>query len=492
MATECARIRFDLKNNLRRVAFNQYQANRLKSFSHMMLKISDTSLNTTWSNQLINKCNAFVKSLETTFSNILDQKITEMEHEIVCNLIAELKIPFSDVNNFLSEARSGLGIQYSLDELLPRFLTSWLKKTSFISNIISQADGLISLQYLFTSFNIPFNNFVKKVATKVLGLNDDFTYQTSELYNFLSLFFGSFQNYKFYVKAARIIENFPFKDLTLGSPFRYRILLTVENKNYTGANNVLKIGQAIMSGGLGINSINTRSDGLVLFGKHPHADIVFPNDDPSVDYLNCILVNCQDNVYIIDTSKKSNCGIKLENNIYYHLEAGSLLNLAKNLTFYIDSNTFKDRNPNFDSSNQSKTFEFDDDNYSMISEVVFTCIEGVYKENTFKITNATRNPGEFKKIHVFGCGGGDKIIDFYIPRETGVSRSQLSFVYDDNELRWNVLDEGSTNGTYFLLKNKKQFEAMQPSNHRILFNSLIQGGNSTIMVGKYIFYLMIE
>lgn len=86
----------------------------------------------------------------------------------------------------------------------------------------------------------------------------------------------------------------------------------MQNKNFTDVNNFLQIGQTFISGGLGIISNRERNDGFVLIEKHQDADIVCLIDDPLVEYLTCILVNYQSNVYIIDTSKKSECGIKLQ------------------------------------------------------------------------------------------------------------------------------------------------------------------------------------
>ena len=489
METQCKNIRKEIKSITKKLYLDQLLTRRLHSLSNMILRVSDTNLNSKWTNVLIDKCEIFRKELYSSDRDKIDIELTELEQETLNSLITDLQIPANQVNSIYANARLELKNVCSLDELLPKFLTLWLNSTYFTQNIVSQIDGDEYFKPLFFSFRIPYNNFVKQVAKRELTTGGGYYYNSSDLNKFLSLFFGPIENYKFYVKAARIIENSGFNNAELGLNFRYQITLTASNKNYTGKNQVIQEAQSFMVEGSGIQSPRFRSDCIVLFGRHQDADIKFPYDDTSADFLTCILINALDNVFVIDVSKKTKCGIKLENNKEYLLARGQLISMAKTVTFIVDSVEFKDAE--IDLVSNTTTIYDNYDNFSQTSEVILSFIEGAYKDQKFRVSSIEM-AREKNSAYILGCGGGGVTPSLFIPRETGVSRNHVSLVYKQEELSWYFIDMKSLNGTYFLFKNLTQFEQKIYSFPKPVFENLASYTGCTIMVGRYIFFLMIQ
>ena len=93
----------------------------------------------------------------------------------------------------------------------------------------------------------------------------------------MQLFFGNIKNYKFYSKISRIYsEIFESQDIQI-TPTFLRLA-------YQGPQS-FELGQKFEATPVGLKTENCRGDGLIIFGRHPHSDIVFSADDKFVDLV---------------------------------------------------------------------------------------------------------------------------------------------------------------------------------------------------------------
>lgn len=453
----------------------------------MIVRIARTHLQSLWINKLLESLNKFIQNLANSNSSNIQVYLKEIENETLSCLVADLTIPAAFYNNIINQLVSPDGRDLKLSKQLPKFIAMYLRM-KFNQVNVARGDFEHDARVLFTSFQIPYNFYVVCLANKYFG--SEFTYNLEHLENFLELFFGSFKNYKFYVKIAKCVEQVaPILANSHLFPAEYNITLTVPNKAYTGNQQKIVQDQTFNVKPPGISSHSYRGDQLVIFGRHKGADIQFPPDDRSIDYAAFILINTATNVLALDISKKQNCGIKIDNGIPFTLSKEMLINLAKTQTFHIEE--IKYEAAAAVNGESEATFHYDENEEQMNSIIIMECVEGIYNSNKFPFTTKTRDPNTKKLKHMFGCGGSGEAPDMFIPRESGVSRKHIELIFNEETQCWEVCDISSTNGTYLYLKNITQFKNREYSRVYPIFTSLAQYSNRTILVGKYVFYLMI-
>jgi hypothetical protein len=182
--------------------------------------------------------------------------------------------------------------------------------------------------------------------------------------------------------------------------------------------------------------------------------------------------------------------MKLEEKKLYLLLKGSLINIAKTQTFHIED--IKMNSGVEDAGESPFSYVYEDDNAVVDSHVILDFIEGSYQGNKFSLTTKTRDPCNKKLVHTFGCGGGGESPDFFIPRESGIGKKHLEFRFDSVTKIWSMFDQGSVNGTYFLLKNLEEYRNKKYSGLYGIFDEVKPGAFKTLLVGRYIFFLVIN
>ena len=496
METHCKALQREIKKLIDQDIFNEDISMRMQSLANMVSRISDTMINATWIQETLNDCQAFMyKIVKNTYFRIhIDQDLSLIEQKVLSSLTAVLSIPHDIAPSLYNEAKNQLGNFCTLDSLLPKFLALYLKKVVFTINYIFKGDAEPYFQSLFDSYQIPFNEFSKNLAESILCGRNQNNYSFDRLEEFLSLFFGSYENYKFYVKTAKILENIKGNNIfPTGSPLKYTITLSNFNSSYKGKNRITMAGDVFECNGLGYNKDRCRNDGLLLFGRHPNADIVFPPDDFSVELLSCIIINSNDGIYIVDASKASKasaplrysyCCIKLDHQKKYKCLKGQLINLAKRFTYHVEDVITEDDNR--ESKNQDPATRLYG-SYEPDSDIRLKCEEGLFKDQIIIITTKTFNPQEKKLIHKFGSGGGGIDVDYSFPDGYGVSREHFHLEYDTNKSNWNIIDYKSTKGTFLLLKNYDQLIRRVHSGCLKLFKKNTLGECKIFTVGNYFF-----
>ena len=487
METQCTNISKSLKESVRNLYYSNEIQGRLKSIQGMIVRMAQTHLQSIWIKKLLDSLEKFIKNLANSNSSNIKVYLEEIENEILSCLVVDLNIPSAFYQSIMKELASPDGSSLKLSKLFPKFISNYLRK-KLIQQSVARGDFEHDAKSLFDSFQIPYNYYVSSLANKYFG--NEYTYNLHYLENFMELFFGSYKNYKFYVKIAKCLEQLTFKFPSEQLfPVNYDITLTVPNKAYTGNKPTLVQDQKFCVTPPGLQSENYRRDQLVIFGRHKAADIQFPPDDSSIDYAAFILINTDTNVFAMDISKKQNCGIKIDNNVPFSLGKEMLINLAKTQTFHIEDIRFEIAAPI--SGESETTLFFNDDEGQMHSFITLECIEGIYKGNKFQMTTKTRDPNTRKLNHMFGCGGGGEAPDMFIPKESGVSRKHIELIFNENDQSWEVVDFRSTTGTYIYLKNNLQFKNRDYSRAFPIFKEVAQYSNRTILVGKYVFFIMI-
>ena len=448
----------------------------------------------------------------------------ETEQDILNYLITELKIPHLHFSRILNEALAS--IEYpSISTLLPKFLEilirSNLQKNS--QNLdISYMDFKIELSKFMVLMSTGFNHFTNQVAKQVICgnvLEDDYGLNIKfyKVYEFLQLFFGSKQNYKFYGKINLLTQPLNLKPMSYIKSVNLN--LTKPRVAYKGPSKVLPISPMMITykglekGKMNLNldenqedvSLeNFRNDGIVVFGKHPKCDVRLPADDPEVENVAMILYNTLDNYELIDCSKKNPCCFKLfdfedainEGAIIHPIVVqGHVYSFAKTMMFVAEDISFSSFSQN-DVQDDETTLHYNYDEEMTHSTLKLKCLSRPYENQEFIVkTNVHKKPQEMKLVHNLGSGGDMAYPpDIFIPKEKGISKIHAQFIFDTNTSSWYLADKGSLNGTFRILKNEDQYLNKKPSVLSKLFKAGYDcnGTLSVFTVCNYAFCAMIE
>ena len=439
MESQIYEIQRDLKAILKGKRFGNEIDIRMRSLCSQLVRIKDCLIQTNYIGGVFDQYRDLIRNYYMVDNTTMLNLIQNLEDAVISNLITHLKIPATAVANLIRQSRSEPPNQ-SLDFILPKFLSLTInhnvnvtignRKTTFLDF------WTINMPNIFEAFQIPANDFIKCLARKILCRNatePDNTLQIGLrlIDSFMQLFFGNIKNYKFYSKISKIysevFSNMP-KDKWAQ---RIKIVPTSLRKAYQGAH-TFELGHEFIGEFLGLQTVNFRGDGLIIFGKHPHADIRFPEDEKFIDLVSLIIYNSGSNYYAVDcsTRKTAYCGIKMPQNMLVPSSKNDLISLAKTVLFKIADIDFENIATNLSDSEQ--TYEYEQSDFKMISSITMTCLEGPYVDNTFRITTKTREAGVFKEEHILGSGGGGVAPDLYIPRESGVSRKHATLVFKEN------------------------------------------------------------
>jgi FHA domain len=500
METECRDISKRFKNEYKKYRFGLDIEYRLKNLASHLLRFFDMTLNTRHLPGLFASYKNLMDRMPRTTVMEISMLIQEIEDNIIWLTVASLGIPPHIYDNHLKMARDNCPTK-SLDSILPAFLTyiyiyefqipsgaTQISFPDFWSNITRYLD-LVQIQKNF---------FIKAVAKKALcsqrDVNDNkCLVDTEKIWYFMELIFGRIKNYKFYSKISKICSQY-FQE---GEryPERIRIVPTTFNSAYKG-NQTLSSNNPYIAGAYGLNTPNSRQDGLIIFGRHFHSDICFPEDDKSTDLVSLILYNYNDNYYAIDCSTKGYCGMLLYKGIKLKVNQGMLINLAKNISFKVEEFNYNYENPD-DAAGDDPTTYLDQDNLMIVqSTLTLKCFEGTYKDQTFRLNTKTRTQARIM-THMLGCGGGGEAPNLFIPKEVGVSRKHCEFKFLENECLWVLEDEKSTNGTFILFKNLQEYQYKENSKLIPIFpqknadplTKVSNESDCTLLISKYTFFI---
>lgn len=495
MESKLLDLRARLKDEYKRTRFSKEINDRIRSLCSQIIRVQDSNTQHQWLTSLVRAYENLIRSFNTMTIGQLTEQIVKTEDEILSQILTNLTIPANHFMSFLRAAREE-SFSQSLDNILPKFLTIYVH-SMVISNSsgnpqITFLDFIPNITRVFNNFSLSINNFTRAVAKKYLcGAKIQESLCTIDLKNFkesleifFSKFFGNMKNYRFYVKINKIYS----ECLERINPNRMNqkvcIIPTSVRKEYNG-NQKFEITREYIVEPMGMYSQESfRDDQMIIFGKHPDSDFVFPEDESFVDQVSLIMYNANNNLYLIDCSKRSYCGIKIDLCTNTTFKEGSLINLAKTVLFKIDKIEYEQMTHHYNASEQ--TYEYGAEDMKMHSSILFTCLEGPYQGNNFKISTKVRNSETIKDNFMFGCGGGGEAPDIFIPRETGISRKHCEFRYD-NENNWFLWDERSANGTFLLMKTFEELNRKIHSRAIQLFGNNTSDFFAVILINRYTF-----
>ena len=491
MQLECLQIRKELKEIIKRRKFGKDIDSRSKSLCSQLFRLQDSLISLNWIREVLNGYRQLMISYSTSDSQALLRIIQNLEDQIISNLLSNLRIPQKIFNNLLQQSRNESSNQ-SIDIILPKFLSLIINQANK-NNLLSFMDFWTNeMLNMFFIFQIPFNDFGKCVAKKALcpnPLEPDNTLQIDprKIESFMQLFFGNIKNYKFYSKISRIYSEIfePMSNRKWAQEIQITLtfLRLADQEPHT-----FELGQKFEATPVGLKTENCRGDGLIIFGRHPHSDIVFPTNEKLVDLVALIIYNSETNYYAVDCSTKKGayCGIKIHLGIPLILTEYDLISLAKTVLFQIDKIGYE----NVDAyiADTSDIYEYKQPGFKVYPILRITCVEGPYANQKFIITTQTSETGVLKEDHIFGCDG--TIADFFIPKkynnkETGISARHLTLIFKNDT--WSYLDIDSSNGTFLLMKNNEEYQSMRNSTNKALFNQNFR--HAIILVSGYIFNL---
>ncbi|OMJ79012.1 hypothetical protein SteCoe_21041 [Stentor coeruleus] len=495
MTCEFSNLRARLKEEYNRNRFGEDINKRIRSLSSQILRIQDLNTDNTKLGKLVEIYEKLFNTFNTSKKGQLIKRITSTEDEILSLILTKLIIPSNHFVKYLRAARKE-SLQQSLDQILPKFLTIYVH--AIIVNSLPKTtevtlfDFFTYITKVFIAFNFPINKFTKSIAKKYLcgAWNPDKFCKVKlnsfkeSLEIFFSKFFGSIKNYRFYVKVNKIYSEF-LENLDLERTDKRMIIIpTTVRKDYQGVQTI-KLNKEYIIEPMGMyDQENFRDDGMVLFGRHPDSDFVFPEDKSFVDQVSMIMYNVNNNLYLIDCSERSYCGIKIEYGKNIAFKEGALMNLSKSMLFRIDKIEYEKITNHYNASDQINEYEIEDTR--MHSTIYFSCLEGLYKDINFKISTKVKNSDQIKNFFSFGFGIEDQSPDIFIPRETGISHRHCEFRYD-NENNWFLYDEKSTNGTFFLMKTYEELNSKVHSRVIQLFENNNPENFAVIMINRYTF-----
>jgi FHA domain len=228
----------------------------------------------------------------------------------------------------------------------------------------------------------------------------------------------------------------------------------------------------------------------VIFGRHPHSDIVFPEDEKSVDLVSLILYNFNDNYYAIDCSTRGYCGILVGKRNIIPVHQGMLISIAKTTLFHVENINHEYQSNNDLSQGDTNTWNYDEmQTFALHSNLFLKCLDGPFKDQSFKLPTRTKSPQERKNVHIVGRGGLGYSPDLFLPTETGVGRKHCEFRFIEEENKWVLEDENSLNGTYILFKTLEEYKLKRYSNLSPIFSRISSISDCTLLISRYIFYI---
>ena len=191
METQCLNISNNLKESIKSFYYSQEITERLKSLRGMIIRISRTNLNSLWIERLLSSSNQFISELRNSNSQNIQVYMSNIENKVFSCLVTDLNIPSVFYQMIIDQIMNAQGRTLKLCELLTKFITEYLK-LRFNQPSVAKGDFEQDAKVLFQSFHIPYNFYVIGLANVHFG--NKYNYDLQYLENFLSLFFGSYQN----------------------------------------------------------------------------------------------------------------------------------------------------------------------------------------------------------------------------------------------------------------------------------------------------------
>jgi hypothetical protein len=448
-------------------------------------------------------------------------KLREFEEDILEYLLTDLKIPLRHYREMLNQVLQQVDYP-TISTILPKFLSLHIQeninKTSKNNLNISYLDFKIELTKVMNLMSIDFNHFTNQVAKQcicgnVLANDYEITVNFNQVEVFLTLFFGSRHNYKFYGKVNKFTQSTGLRpDRHFTTPLILN--LTKPRVAYKGNKKTLPISPMnVTYRGLekgkadpekdeeqpDVDLYTFRNDGIVVFGKHSQCDVRLPDDDPEAENVAMIMYNLADNYYIIDCSKKNPCCFKLFDNTDDEgittspiINQGYLYSFAKTMNFSVREISFDDEQENKGNIG-TDTIYYNYDENIVHSKIKLICFSKPYEGQEFTLkTEVYKKENELKAIHTIGSGGDPQFPpDIFIPKDKGISRVHAQLIFNPDTKTWSIADRSSTNGTFRIIKNEDQYSNRKPSELCKLFNAGydLNGRMALLTVCNYAFFI---
>ena len=478
----CIRIKTALKQEEKKNILDSDNRTRIKSLASQLLRIQNGLSAAKWVPKLLYQYDKLIYAISHQTILKLYQIIIETEDLFISCMSLEMEgsfrvlyYRFTNISKFEFDclAFSRNNSDQSLDSILPRYLacitSSSIRHLDFFPSKIGFTDFWNPiLKSILAILKIDDNDFVKCAAFKALcGKPKDKYYagiiEPQKLESLMALFFGNIKDYKFYFMISKIYNSMIQPIISDSCKQQLTIILTSVRNHYTTGPQTLVIDQPLEI------QPSIRGDGLVIFGRHPYADVIFPKEDKNIDLVSMILINVKNNSYLIDCSSKGICSIRLENLIYYPLKEGNLIRIGECATIYIEKiNIF--------------TASYSTEEEVVDSSIMIRFLEDSDMSNSFIISTSHGGKGRYKFMP--GQGSNAAIKDLFMP---GSNSQHCELRYSD-DCEWQIYDKCSKSGTFLLLKSENQLKFDQSSSAVPVFAS-VSDTKRVIVLHGYTFIL---
>lgn len=431
--------------------------------------------------------------------NILDTTLMDEEISIIDCIISQLgENTAQKLMGYYSQAKSET---FGLGNLLARVFEYYLQENAAMTFGVYWESKKLSK--IIKHFGIEDNFFSQNFAKiMICGIQEgDNIIIPEKLRHFINYLFAKFRDFAFIKNVSLIYPMLPPEGKI--NEKRLRFECTQISNRFKDHPDSIKPGDAFYINGTGqiieahrnlqmpqLNIIPTsyingsfRGDRLVVFGKHPSADIRFHSEDPTVDDIS-LVISCSENGYFAIDCMVRNSSIKLAKEFAsgkdakYKLAVGMVFNLSQFCHFAIKKiEYFQEPYENNSIQHSNLFFEYIDGPY--FSEVDNHCI---------KLSTFVQGQKELKRRFTVGKGGASSI-DVFALLENYVSSKHFEFEFSQ-EQEWFIRDLDSKNGTFKLLKNRDQFERKEHS--QPIKISPEEANYVTLKISNYVFFITDE
>ena len=475
MNAQCLILKQEFEENCQRYQWQERDQTRLNSLSDLLLVIHNTVLVQDHLKKIIESYEDILKILKgETSAAYLQEYLDRAETRAVDILLKPLKLLTDEQIRYLNLAKSQT---YSLGYVLAATIHYMLLEKATQNQATTYNFNLfwdLHISGIIDAFGFKNNSFTKGFAKQMLC---DSTIDPMPIVNhdnilgFIFHLCSTLQDYLFIDSLSKIYNDSP---LSGGRVHLSREIITIlcnrVNPTYAGRGDCVQIGQSFRLTGMGIESISSRNDSLVIIGKHKSADIRFAIEDSTVEDICTVICRAQDQAFIADCSKKTRTMLKLIPEVKYEVAEGMIFNISQIADIYIKKIEF---------------FYDEEDTETLQSKLTFLYLTGPYTDVEKFLSTRIRNSNDQKTVFLLGKGGNPSP-DIFCFIDAYVSTKHLEFTYDPANPKWYIADKGSKNGTFKLFKNITEYRNNERSRFIPLFidNSDL---SSVVMISNYAF-----
>ena len=441
-------------NGLLNFQNSEYLKKMSVSLSDQVNRLRFLRFNSANSKVLVESLQRILDSLKR---NYIDRSFLEAELKNSEYCLAYLLFP-TLMSNVIEAAMKNLQFNYSnFDEFLPNLvyeifmnrddMPQSIEFNNFVS-YMGNAFQEIGFKYCKT-----FENTLKNLLVESL-VEPNPSFAVHDTQKVFEKIYGKFSEY---LRLKRICEysakNQEFSPIMFGLV----IIPTSIPSKFKGTG-FIEIGQIFNVDCFGVpGSKRYCEDQMVVFGRVDNeedlVDIPLPPNDFSKSHLHAIIYLKPEAIYIQDTSDIGRVGIKLMSDENLKLQSGMLIMFSNCIVTKVEKIDLT-----VNENSQLPDEDDIEDTQAQFSSILYLkYLTGPLKDTT------TRLKSDEKHTFAVGCGGNGNVPDLFLPRDTGVSRLHSTLTYSPQDGTWRLKDEGSTNGTFFLLKSHQQYETKEPS-----------------------------